>query len=213
MSLVPRNVWIRGLAAPSNACQQRSMSSGTARASPAIVTLRISAEIFLTASKSPSDAIGNPASMMSTCSRSSWRASLSFSSTFMLKPGACSPSLKVVSKIAIRSIFSPGYGWLRLDRFGFAADDVGSAENSSEECLLKAADDFVEVDRAGGFVPLIRPVQHSEQRKGCQLGIHIPDVVFLQNVADKTRRHLHIFLFSLIDLRGVALRKRLALME
>ena len=66
MSLVARKVWIRGRAAPSSASQQRSMSAGTARARPAIVTLRISRGDPFHSFESPSDAIGNPASMMST---------------------------------------------------------------------------------------------------------------------------------------------------
>ena len=41
------------------ACHARSMSSRVARASPAIMGLRISFEIAVTASKSPSDAMGN----------------------------------------------------------------------------------------------------------------------------------------------------------
>ncbi len=51
-----------------------------------------------TDSASASDAIGNPASMISTPSSSSWRASRNFSSTRIEKPGACSPSRRVVSK-------------------------------------------------------------------------------------------------------------------
>ena len=57
-----------------------------------------------TASKSPSDDAAKPASMTSTPSRSSWRAITSFSSTFMVAPGDCSPSRSVVSKICTRSI-------------------------------------------------------------------------------------------------------------
>ena len=50
-------------------------------------------------SKSPGDDAAKPASMMSTLSRSSWRAIAIFSSTFMVQPGDCSPSRSVVSKI------------------------------------------------------------------------------------------------------------------
>ena len=52
-----------------------------------------------TASKSPSEAIGKPASRMSTPSSTSLRAILSFSGTVMLQPGDCSPSRSVVSKM------------------------------------------------------------------------------------------------------------------
>ena len=51
-----------------------------------------------TASKSPGDAIGKPASMTSTPSRASWCAISSFSAVFSEIPGDCSPSRRVVSK-------------------------------------------------------------------------------------------------------------------
>ena len=50
------------------------------------------------------DAAGNPASMTSTPSVSSCRASRSFSSGDRLLPGACSPSRRVVSKIRTSEI-------------------------------------------------------------------------------------------------------------
>jgi hypothetical protein len=56
------------------------------------------AAIWRTASASAGDAIGNPASMMSTPSASSARAIASFAGTSSEKPGACSPSRRVVSK-------------------------------------------------------------------------------------------------------------------
>src|SRR5688572_16736807 len=99
MSLVARKTWMRALLAPSRALAQRSMSFFTHRARPAITGVRISADTRRTASKSPSDAIAKPASRMSTLSFSSWRAIRSFSSMVMLKPGACSPSRRVVSKM------------------------------------------------------------------------------------------------------------------
>jgi hypothetical protein len=58
-------------------------------------------EISRTASKSPGEAIGNPASMMSTPSTARAWAISSFSFRFMLAPGDCSPSRSVVSKILI----------------------------------------------------------------------------------------------------------------
>src|SRR5215813_7201260 len=57
----------------------------------------------LTDSKSPSDDAANPASMTSTLSFSSWRAINSFSSTFIVAPGDCSPSRNVVSNILTTS--------------------------------------------------------------------------------------------------------------
>ena len=58
--------------------------------------------IACTASKSPGEAIGKPASMTSTPSRASWCAISSFSVVFSEMPGDCSPSRSVVSKISTR---------------------------------------------------------------------------------------------------------------
>ena len=52
-----------------------------------------------TASKSPLEAIGKPASIISTLIESSTSAIWSFSSKFIDAPGDCSPSRRVVSKI------------------------------------------------------------------------------------------------------------------
>ena len=80
-----------------------------------------------TASKSPGEAIGNPASMMSTPSAASARATSSFSARFMLAPGDCSPSRSVVSKIRTRSEAASGetgvigrgaHGWALSWLFG-----------------------------------------------------------------------------------------------
>ena len=64
-----------------------------------------------TASKSPSLAIGNPASMTSTPRRASWSAISSFSPTSSEMPGDCSPSRRVVSKIRTWSIGVPSFWW------------------------------------------------------------------------------------------------------
>src|SRR5215208_1555889 len=61
--------------------------------------------IACTASKSPGDAIGKPASMTSTPSRDSCCAISSFSLVFSEIPGDCSPSRRVVSKMITRSSF------------------------------------------------------------------------------------------------------------
>ena len=59
------------------------------------------------ASKSSSEEMGKPASMTSTLRRASWRAISSFSMVFIEKPGACSPSRSVVSKMITRSMICP----------------------------------------------------------------------------------------------------------
>ena len=98
-ALVLMKVWMRGTSACLTASQHTRTSFSMARASPATRGPFTSLAIALTASKSSGEAIGNPASMMSTCSLASWRATSSFSARFMLAPGACSPSRSVVSKI------------------------------------------------------------------------------------------------------------------
>jgi hypothetical protein len=62
----------------------------------------VACAIFETASKSPSEAIGKPASMMSTPISSRIWAICSFSSSVIVAPGDCSPSRSVVSKIRTR---------------------------------------------------------------------------------------------------------------
>ena len=52
-----------------------------------------------TASKSPGEETGKPASMMSTLSRASWRATSSLSSMVKPTPADCSPSRSVVSNM------------------------------------------------------------------------------------------------------------------
>src|SRR4029079_9468893 len=74
-----------------------------ARLSPQITAFLARVAISWTAAKSPSEAIGKPASMMSTPMSSSSPATSSFSSWVMVAPGHCSPSRKVVSKMTTRS--------------------------------------------------------------------------------------------------------------
>ena len=57
----------------------------------------------VTASKSPGDAIGKPASIMSTPNSSNTLAIWIYSSKLIDAPGECSPSRIVVSKITIQS--------------------------------------------------------------------------------------------------------------
>src|SRR3954468_14182020 len=103
MSLVEMKVWIRGRSESLMAFQAASMSWKPVRASPVITGPCTSREMACTASKSPGEAIGKPASMMSTPRRASWWAISSFSAVFSEMPGDCSPSRSVVSKISTRS--------------------------------------------------------------------------------------------------------------
>src|SRR5690242_1223128 len=85
------------------ASAQQSMSLKLARASPHTTAFLVRLAISLTAAKSPSEAIGKPASMTSTPIVSRSSATSSFSSCVIVAPGHCSPSRKVVSKMRTRS--------------------------------------------------------------------------------------------------------------
>ena len=102
--LVDRKVWMRPRRAGLIASAQRSMSLTPARARPQTVLSVTISEILRTASKSPLEAIGKPASITSTRISSRILASSSFSSRDMEAPGACSPSRMVVSKMTTRSL-------------------------------------------------------------------------------------------------------------
>ena len=84
------------------ASAQRSISAIPARARPHTVLSVTIWAIRRTASKSPLEAIGNPASMTSTRMSSRILASSSFSSRDIEAPGDCSPSRMVVSKTMTR---------------------------------------------------------------------------------------------------------------
>ena len=111
IGLVAMKVWMRPDLAGLTASSARAMSLSKARHRPATVESLMASATALTASKSPLEAAGNPASMTSTRIRSSWRAMRSFSSRVMEAPGLCSPSRKVVSKMinwSLDMVFSWG---------------------------------------------------------------------------------------------------------
>src|SRR6266545_8221387 len=97
-SLVEMNTWSRARRASRMASQARSMSPSSARHSAAITEPFTDSAMRRTASNSPGDDAGNPASMTSTPSRASCSAISSFSAAVSAMPGACSPSRSVVSK-------------------------------------------------------------------------------------------------------------------
>src|SRR3954451_17371134 len=103
MSEVAMNTWMRGLLAPCSDSIAASMSSSLVRASEA-TTQSTACETARMPSTSPGDEIAKPASMMSTPSRSSWRAISTFSAAFSAMPGDCSPSRNVVSNIRTVSV-------------------------------------------------------------------------------------------------------------
>ena len=100
MSLVAMKTWRCGRSATRIASTARCGSPSRQRASAATaIPPFVSWAIRRTASKSPGEAAGKPASITSTLSRASWRATSSFSAAVSPAPGACSPSRSVVSKI------------------------------------------------------------------------------------------------------------------
>ncbi len=101
-------VWMRPRRAGLIASPQRSMSFVPARERPHTTAFLVRLAISLTARKSPSEAIGKPASMMSTPIWSRSSAISSFSSWVMVAPGDCSPSRRVVSKMTTRSFSDCG---------------------------------------------------------------------------------------------------------
>lgn len=116
MSDDARKVCIRWSGAWCTASWQRAMSFLLARARPAIrivcefglqsVSVPADSATRLTASKSPCEAIGKPASQMSTPSRASCLPISTFSSAVSVAPGDCSPSRSVVSNIQSFSLTS-----------------------------------------------------------------------------------------------------------
>src|SRR5437762_13565643 len=96
---VAMNVWIRCDFAGLTASPQRTTSFSFARASTQTVLSLMALAMSCTASQSPLDDAGKPASITSTRSRSSWRAMRIFSSLVIDAPGLCSPSRNVVSKM------------------------------------------------------------------------------------------------------------------
>src|SRR6266516_7865327 len=104
MSEVAMKMWILGRFAFSTARMARSTSCSRVRASERTIGFTTAAATRRTDSKSPSEEAAKPASITSTPRCSSWRAIASFSSTFMVAPGDCSPSRRVVSKICTRSM-------------------------------------------------------------------------------------------------------------
>ncbi len=90
----------------------RWMSRSFARHSPQTVESLTTLAIARTASKSPLDEAGKPASITSIFMRSSARAMRSFSSRVIDAPGLCSPSRMVVSKmIKLSEFFIGGMEW------------------------------------------------------------------------------------------------------
>ena len=103
-ALVAMKVWMRQDLAPVSASMPRWMSRSLARHRPHTVESFTVLAMARTASKSPLDEAGNPASITSTRMRSSARAMRSFSSRVIEAPGLCSPSRMVVSKMIKLSV-------------------------------------------------------------------------------------------------------------
>src|SRR5690606_12453301 len=103
---VAMKVWMRLRSHGSTACAAGSISPRFARARPATVTPVPFARraISRTASKSPGEAAGKPASITSTRRAINESATSSFSSAVSVAPGDCSPSRSVVSNTITRGV-------------------------------------------------------------------------------------------------------------
>src|SRR6478735_4200042 len=112
-ALVARKTCRRQAFASFSASMPRWMSRSFARHRPATTESLTAAATAFTASKSPLDEAGKPASITSTFMRSRARAMRSFSSRVMEAPGLCSPSRMVVSKMIKLSLGMsvPWYRW------------------------------------------------------------------------------------------------------
>src|SRR5438105_14591353 len=146
-ALVAMKVWMRELAAPFSASAAREMSRSLARASEQTVDSFTCVAIARTASKSPLLEAAKPASMMSTRSRSSWRAMRSFSSLVIEAPGDCSPSRSVVSKMISLSLMVDS--WLDAGRvFPILGERRGfDAACAAPDGAMQARDDRLERGR------------------------------------------------------------------
>ena len=131
--LVEMKVWMRPRLAGLMASAQRSMSATPARARPQTVLSVTIWAILRTASKSPLEAIGKPASITSTRMSSRILASSSFSSSDIEAPGDCSPSRMVVSKTMTWSALTAGSPPLSLAAVGRVEGSVGHLGVSSRK--------------------------------------------------------------------------------
>ena len=98
------NVWILNLCADFNASWHASISFLLALDKPAGIEFFKILLIAVTASKSPGEAIGNPASIISIPNSSKILAIWIYSSILIDAPGDCSPSRIVVSNIITLSL-------------------------------------------------------------------------------------------------------------
>ena len=126
MAEVARNTWMRGRAASLTASQARSMSASIPqRARPAMTGPRTSRAMRWTAAKSPSEEIGNPASMMSTPRAASWLAM----AHLVVGVEGDSGRLLAVSQGGVEDEYSVGHdgcSWARERLTGFSV--AGSAK-------------------------------------------------------------------------------------
>jgi hypothetical protein len=118
MGEVAMKVWMRGCSAWPMDSAAASMSFSTVRASAAMAVPFTCFAIRRHASNCWGDETGNPASITSTPSRPSCRATSHFCSTLMEAPGDCSPSRRVVSNTKMRSITNLPFPAARPGRDG-----------------------------------------------------------------------------------------------
>src|SRR5512132_1757727 len=140
------NVWMRIDLAGRSASPARRTSFSLARARPHTVLSRIAFAMSRTASKSPFDDAGKPASITSTRSRSSWRAIRVFSSRVIDAPGLCSPSRSVVSKMISGSDMGSSSSGSSTDRHTERDGALGQRAIQRRYDRLERGGDDVRID-------------------------------------------------------------------
>src|SRR6266699_770384 len=145
----------------------RWMSRSLARHSPATVESLITPAPACTASKSPFEDAGKPASITSTRMRSSCRAMRSFSSLVIEAPGLCSPSRMVVSNMISRSFML----LLRIECLKIVprrphAPRPGTAELGLGLCAREAQQQTRQKQAAEGEAESDGAEMHAEQYNG-----------------------------------------------
>src|SRR5712671_528003 len=144
----------------------RWMSRSLARHSPATVESLIAPATACTASKSPFDEAGKPASITSTRILSSCRAMRSFSSLVIEAPGLCSPSRMVVSNMINLSFMVPLQVKSRKHPRRLLAPRPGPAELGLGLCAREAQQQTRQEQAAEGEAESESAEMHAGQYNG-----------------------------------------------
>src|SRR6266853_1445731 len=144
----------------------RWMSRSLARHSPATVESLIAPATACTASKSPFDDAGKPASITSTRILSNSRAMRNFSSLVIDAPGLCSPSRMVVSNMINLSFMVPLQVKSRKHPRRLLAPRPGTAELGLGLCAREAQQQTRQKQAAEGEAESDGAEMHARQYNG-----------------------------------------------